>query len=76
MRVDVCGLAADGAHGVAVVAVVEEDRGVFLEGRKLLGCTGSPAVVVYTFADGEVLIFAANDGAESDCGNNYESLAS
>ena len=76
MGVDVCGLAADGTHGVAVVAVVEEDGGVFLERFELRGCAGALAVVVYTFPDGEVLVFAADNGTESHCGDNYDILAS
>lgn len=71
MGVHVCGLAADGAHRVAVVAVFEEDGRVFLERGELLRGARTLAIVVYAFADGEVLIFAADDGTEGDRGDNY-----
>lgn len=67
---DVLGGAADGAHGVAVVAVVEEDGGVLLQRGELLWGAGAAAVEGLAVSDGEVLVPAANYGAEGGCGDD------
>lgn len=76
MGCDICRIAAYGAHRIAVVAVVEQDVGVFLKSFELLRCAGALAIVVYAFAYCEVLSFATNDGTKSYGGNNYDRLAS
>jgi hypothetical protein len=68
--VDVFGRAAYGAHGVAVVAVVEEHVGILVEAFELFGRAAAFAVVVLGVANGEVLVTAADDGAKGDCGND------
>lgn len=70
MRHDVRGLAAYGADGVAIVAVVEEDGIVLVEGLELLRSACTSAVIGLAVADGEILVLAAGDSAEGDCCNN------
>lgn len=66
----VCGFTAYCTHGIAVVAVIKEDGGVLVQGLELFGCTGATAVVVYTFAYGEILVAAADYSAECYCSDN------
>lgn len=70
MRHYVDGLATYGADGVAVVTVVKKHRVVLVQGGELLRCAGARAIVVYTLANGEVLVLAAGNGAKRDCCNN------
>jgi hypothetical protein len=71
MGCDICWFASDCAHWIAVVAVIEEDARVLVQGFELLGCAGTASVVVYTCAYGEVLVAAADNSAKCYCGNNY-----
>lgn len=54
--VDVLGLGAHGADGIAVVAVVEEHIAVPAERLELRGCACARAVVVLAASHGEVLV--------------------
>ena len=76
MGCDVYGVTAHSAHWISKVAVVEQDVGVFLESLKLFGCASALAIEVYALTYGEVLIPAANNGAESHCSNDYSVSAS
>lgn len=76
MGCDVGGLATHSAHWIAVVAVVEEDAGVFLKSLKLLGCACAPTIVVYTFAYSEVLALTADNSSECYCCDNCSGSAS
>ena len=76
MGCDVGGFAADSAHWVAVVAIVKKDGGVRVESFELFGGACALAVVVHAFANGEVLILAANDSTECNCCNNWHKSVS
>lgn len=73
---DVGRLAAYSAHRVAVVAVVEEDAGILLEGFQLFRCAGALAIVVHSFAYSEVLTLTADDSTECYCCKDYSGSAS
>lgn len=67
MDIDIFGLAIHGAHGVAKVAVVAKKAGILVQAFELFGRACAAAVEIHTVADGEVLVAAADDGAESGC---------
>jgi hypothetical protein len=76
MLFDVGRVAAYSAHGVAVVAVVEENGGVGVEACELFFGAGGLAIVVYAGTDGKVLEFGAYDGAEGYCCDDWILLVS
>lgn len=76
MGCDVGGRASYSAHWVTVVAVVEEDTRVLLESFELFGCACAPAIVVYAFADSEILVLVADNSTECYCCNDYNASAS
>lgn len=70
--------AANSAHGVAKVAVVEQAVRVLLQGCELFWGTGAAAVIGLAIADSEILLAATDYSAKRDscdyCGSQRYSL--
>jgi hypothetical protein len=66
----ILGLGANGANGVAEVAVVEQDIRIGLETLEVFGRACRSAVKVFAIADSEVLVAGSHNSAEGDSCND------
>jgi len=72
VNVNICWFTPDSAHGIAIVAVVEEDAGVFVQSLELLRSACASPIIGFAVADRERLVAAAYDGAEGYRCDDYE----